>query len=139
VTTRSRRADLSIDQDLALRTAAVRLSDRFGALFGVETIERFLHASYDEFASRAAVPNHLPLLAERFARQRLDAPATVEGRAGTGLPTVLWAAATRARCSPAAATRSGGCPIPPVSTWRPSGRSATRSSAASVCCSPSWA
>jgi arsenate reductase (thioredoxin) len=90
MTTRYRRPDLSIDQDLALRTAAVRLSDRFGAMFGVETIERFLHASYDEFATRAAIPNYLPLLAERFARQRLDALAKVEGRAGTGLPTVLF-------------------------------------------------
>jgi arsenate reductase (thioredoxin) len=90
MTTRYRRPDLSIDQDLALRTAAVRLSDRFGAMFGVETIERFLHASYDEFATRAAIPHYLPLLAERFARQRLDALAKVEGRAGTGLPTVLF-------------------------------------------------
>jgi arsenate reductase len=30
----------------------------------VETIERFLHTSYDQFAGRATVPNFLPLLAE---------------------------------------------------------------------------
>jgi arsenate reductase (thioredoxin) len=84
------RPDLSIDQNLALRTAAVRLTDSFRDVFGVETIERFLHSSYDEFASRAAIPNYLPLLAERFARQRLHALARVEGRAGTGVPTVLF-------------------------------------------------
>jgi arsenate reductase (thioredoxin) len=84
------REDLSIDQNLALRTAAVRLTDRFGEMFGVETIERFLHSSYDEFAGRAVVQNYLPLLAERFARQRLLALAKVEGKAGTGLPTVLF-------------------------------------------------
>ena len=84
------REDLSIDQNLALRTAAVRLTDRFGEMFGVETIERFLHSSYDEFAGRAVVKNYLPLLAERFARQRLLALAKVEGKAGTGVPTVLF-------------------------------------------------
>lgn len=84
------RADLSIDQNLALRTAAVRLTDSFRDVFGVETIERFLHSSYDEFAGRAAIPNYLPLLAERFARQRLQALAKVEGKAGTGVPTVLF-------------------------------------------------
>jgi arsenate reductase (thioredoxin) len=34
--------DLSVDQRLALRTAAVRLADEFAGVFGVETVERFL-------------------------------------------------------------------------------------------------
>ncbi|MEU8326574.1 hypothetical protein AB0C33_50125 [Nonomuraea sp. NPDC048881] len=45
----------------------------------VPDIERFLHTSYDQFATKAAVANVLPLLAERFARQRLHASARVEG------------------------------------------------------------
>ena len=36
--------DLSIDQQLALRTAATRLHSEFGEHFGVETIERLLHS-----------------------------------------------------------------------------------------------
>ncbi len=83
-------ADLSIDQRLAMRTAATRLQREFGKHFGVETIERFLHTSYDQFASRATVPNFLPLLAERFARQRLSALARVEGKVTDGKPTVLF-------------------------------------------------
>lgn len=83
-------ADLSIDQRLAMRTAATRLQRDFGEHFGVETIERFLHTSYDQFASRATVPNFLPLLAERFARQRLSALARVEGKITDGKPTVLF-------------------------------------------------
>ena len=83
-------ADLSIDQRLAMRTAATRLQREFGEHFGVETIERFLHTSYDQFASRATVPNFLPLLAERFARQRLSALARVEGKVTDGKPTVLF-------------------------------------------------
>ena len=80
----------SPEQSLALRTAAERLRAEFVDTFGVETIERFLHTSYDQFAGRAAIPNFLPLLAERFARQRLRALSRVEGRALTGIPTVLF-------------------------------------------------
>jgi hypothetical protein len=65
--------DLAIDQLLALRTSAGRLQERFSGVFSTETIERFLYHSYDEFASRAAVAQWLPLLAERFAVQRLTA------------------------------------------------------------------
>jgi hypothetical protein len=85
-----RRPDLSIDQQLALRTAATNLARQFDRTFGTETIERFLHSSYDEFAGRAVVQNYLPLLAERFARQRLLALAKVEGKQDTGVPVVLF-------------------------------------------------
>ena len=84
------RPDLSIDQRLALRTAASRLRESFEGFFGAETIERFLHSSYDQFASHASIPNFLPLLAERFARQRLHALAKVEGHMNDGKPTVLF-------------------------------------------------
>jgi Low molecular weight phosphotyrosine protein phosphatase len=73
-------------QQLALRTASTRLHDHFG----VETIERFPHSSYDQFAGRATIPNFLPLLAERWARQRLTAPARLEGKITDARPTVLF-------------------------------------------------
>ncbi|BBY31567.1 arsenate reductase ArsC [Mycolicibacterium sediminis] len=82
--------DLSVDQRHALTTAATRLERDFGDSFNVETIERFLHTSYEQFAGRATVPNFLPLLAERFARQRLHALARVEGKISDGKPTVLF-------------------------------------------------
>ncbi len=82
--------ELSIDQQLALRTAARRLTGEFDGIYGTETIERFLHSSYDQFASLSSVPNFLPLLAERFARQRLHALARVEGRDRDGKPVVLF-------------------------------------------------
>jgi len=84
------RDDLSIDQQLALKTAATRLETEFADSFGTETIERFLCSSYDQFAGRATIPNFLPLLAERFARQRLHALARVEGKISDGKPTVLF-------------------------------------------------
>ena len=60
-TTSHLRSDLSIDQKLALKTAATRLQNEFADMFGVETIERFLHSSNDQFAGRATIPNFLPL------------------------------------------------------------------------------
>ena len=79
------RAELSVDQRLALQTAATRLHDEFGEHFRVETIERLLHTSYDQFAGGA-----FPLLAERWARQRLTALARVEGKVTDAKPTVLF-------------------------------------------------
>jgi arsenate reductase (thioredoxin) len=84
------RPEITLDQRVALKTAATRLRKEFEDTFGVETIERFLHSSYDQFAGRATVSNFLPLLAERFARQRLHALAKVEGRTHDGKPTVLF-------------------------------------------------
>ena len=84
------RGDLSIDRQLTLKSAAARLRGEFDGTFGAETVERFLHSSYDQFASRSTVSNFLPLLAERFARQRLYALARVEGNAHDGKPTVLF-------------------------------------------------
>jgi arsenate reductase len=78
------------DQKLALTQAAVRLAGEFTGLYGRETIERFLASSFDQFADRARVTKFLPLLAERFARQRLDALARVEGLHADGKPVVLF-------------------------------------------------
>jgi arsenate reductase (thioredoxin) len=82
--------DLTVDQQLALRTAAERLAREFDGMFGVETIERFLYSSYDQFASRSSIANFLPLIGERFARQRLRALAKVEGLHTDGKPVVLF-------------------------------------------------
>jgi protein-tyrosine-phosphatase len=85
-----RHDDLSIDQQIALHTAAVRLRDEFAGICGAETIERFLHSSYDQFANRSTIPDYLPLLAERFSRQRLIALARVEGHRSDTRPVVLF-------------------------------------------------
>ncbi|MGH2987485.1 MAG: arsenate reductase ArsC [Solirubrobacterales bacterium] len=82
--------DLSREAQHALRSAAVNLHREFEGVFGTETIEQFLASSYDQFASRARIVTYLPLMAERFARQRLKALAEVEGLSHDGLPTVLF-------------------------------------------------
>jgi arsenate reductase len=83
-------SSLSIETTRALRTAAFRLSDEFAGTFGAETIERFLHSSYDQLAPHARVTKFLPLLAERFARQQLRAVAKLEGLHLDSRPTVLF-------------------------------------------------
>lgn len=81
--------DLSLEQQHALKTAATRLAEEFAGTFNSETIERFLTSSYTDFASKATIPNYLPLLAERFARQQLKATAKLEGH-HDGTPVVLF-------------------------------------------------
>jgi protein-tyrosine-phosphatase len=81
---------LTPDQRLALHSAARNLQERFAGTFSVETIDLFLQTSYDQFADRAKFTNFLPLMAERFARQRLTALARVEGRHDDGVPIVLF-------------------------------------------------
>jgi arsenate reductase len=83
-------SEIRLDQQLALKTAATWLVDEFGSMFGVETIERFLYSSYDQFAKDARIINFLPLIAQRFARQRLRALARVEGHHVDGKPVVLF-------------------------------------------------
>ena len=81
---------LHTDEKLALKQAAARLADDFAGLYGSETIERFLASSFDQFADRAKVTRFLPMLAERFAHQRLQALARFEGLHEDGKPVVLF-------------------------------------------------
>lgn len=84
------RATVTLDQELAPKAAAVHLARDLEGVYGAETIERFLHTSYDQFAGTAKVLNFLPPLAERFAKQRLTALSRVGGRAHDGRPAVLF-------------------------------------------------
>ena len=73
-----------------LHEAAAVLAREFTGTFGTETVERFLISCYDELAEGASVATFLPLLAERFARQRLRALAKAEGLTRDGKPAVLF-------------------------------------------------
>jgi len=83
-------ATLAPETAHALRVAAARLTDEFAGIYGRQTVERFLHSSYDQFAPRATLTKFLPLFAERFARQRLRALAKIEGLRDDGKPVVLF-------------------------------------------------
>ena len=75
---------------MALRGAARDLHAQFRGVFGEETIESLLLASYQELAATATVHNWLVIGAERFARQRLQALAHAESRAAGKVPSVLF-------------------------------------------------
>ncbi|MBF6174907.1 arsenate reductase ArsC [Nocardia blacklockiae] len=81
---------LDIVHATALARAERRLHREFTILFDGNTIHRCLHDSYAEIAARAPVKLYLPLLAERFARQRLHARAKVEARVEHAVPVVLF-------------------------------------------------
>lgn len=81
---------LALDEKYALRQATARLEDDFRQFFGTETIERFLVSSFDQFAASARIRKFLPLIAERFARQRLEAVARLEGHRNDGKSVVLF-------------------------------------------------
>lgn len=87
---------IPLDQQVAVKAASARLAREFGGSFGVETVDRFLASSYQELIGSATVTNFLPLLAERFARQRLQALARVAGLHESGKPVVLFLCAHNA-------------------------------------------
>lgn len=72
-----------------LQTVAQRLSDEFAGVFSTETIDRYLQESADRFVD-ARIPDFIPIMAERFARERLRALAQVEGRLAKQAPEVLF-------------------------------------------------
>ena len=67
-----------IEQQLMIKQAAARLQDEFAGTFNAETIERFINDSRDKLNLNATVPNWLPLLIERFTRDRLRALQRLE-------------------------------------------------------------
>ena len=81
---------LPLDQQTIVRRSITILSDEFTGTFGQETIERFVFDSLDLLAPSASVHNFLPLLSERFARERLHALARVEGFESSERPSVLF-------------------------------------------------
>lgn len=81
---------LTLEERLDLRHGAERLETEFAELLSRETIDEYIHSSYVHLAASARIKRFVPLLAERFARQRLRALLVVEGRHESGVPTVIF-------------------------------------------------
>ena len=96
------------------------LADRFSGVFSRETIDRYLLESYDLLRLTSKVGIHLPVLAGRFAGERLTALAHLEGLEVKQTPEVLFvcvrntgrsqlaAALLRGRAGDVVHTRSAG-------------------------------
>lgn len=65
------------------------LAREFAGIFGAETIARFVQEALDRWPA-ATVTNHLPVLAHRFARERLRALGQAEGTVTKDRPEVLF-------------------------------------------------
>ena len=79
------------------------LARRFEGIFSLETVGRYLHECFAALASTARTTAFLPLLTERFTRERLTALAQVEGAIVTSVPEVLYVCTHNAGRSVAAA------------------------------------
>lgn len=100
------------EQAQQLDRAIDRLAGEFRGVFSPESVAHVAKDSYARLAATATVDAFLPLLAERFARDRLRALAQAEGRAGKERPEVLFVCVQNAGRSQMAALlthhRSGG-------------------------------
>jgi arsenate reductase (thioredoxin) len=72
-----------------LRQAADRLSEEFAGIFSQETITRYMIESTDLLGD-AKISIYVPVLAHRFARERLKALAQAEGIVDKEQPEVLF-------------------------------------------------
>jgi arsenate reductase len=72
-----------------VRKAAVALADEFAGIFSEETIERYIAESLDLLGD-GKINVFVPVLAHRFARERLKALAQTEGLIVKEMPEVLF-------------------------------------------------
>lgn len=80
---------MTTEQLLQVKQAAVRLRSEFDGIFNAETIERFMLDSQGQLESRARFTTWLPMLIERFTRDRLNALRKIE-LGDTERPSVLF-------------------------------------------------
>ena len=73
-----------------LEGAARRLSREFAGTFSLETVEECVVDSFERLAATATVMNYLTILAERFARERLEALAQAGSKVRRDVPEVLF-------------------------------------------------
>lgn len=83
-------SDLPLDQQHLVGGVVTRLEPKFSGTFGRETIERYVADSLERLLPTAKVATYLPLLAERFATQRLSALARIESQVPSATPGVLF-------------------------------------------------
>ncbi len=81
---------IQTDYQALIGRAAERLHGEFSGTFSTETIERFISESRADLESRARVQTWLPVLIERFARDRLKALARSERLVASETPAVLF-------------------------------------------------
>ncbi|MCB9374194.1 MAG: arsenate reductase ArsC [Microthrixaceae bacterium] len=82
--------DLPLDQQVLVRRVVARLVPDYEGTLGAETVERFVVDSLERLLPKATVATYLPVLAEKFAKERLRALLRLEGGTATAPPGVLF-------------------------------------------------
>ena len=98
----------------ALRRGIEELAFRYAGSFSTETIDRYVHESYQSLYRTSRVKTHLPVLALRFAGERLAALAQATGRIAKPVPEVLFVCTQNSGRSQMAASltqRLGGAKV----------------------------
>ncbi|MFP7365107.1 arsenate reductase ArsC [Corynebacterium callunae] len=73
-----------------LNRVVEELNKKYEGIFSAETIERYVFESYTALARTAKIRTHLPLLAEHFATDRLEALRHAGDEIKDSLPQVLF-------------------------------------------------
>lgn len=81
---------LPLDQQHLVRKVTANLQNQFAGTFGPETIERFVLDSLELLLPTAKVTAFLPVLAEKFATERLQALGKTDGSLPSAIPGVLF-------------------------------------------------
>ena len=80
----------SLNQTEHLQRVALQIYDHFRGVFSVETIERLLAESIELLSPSAGTTVFIPILAERFTKERLLAVTKTERPDTVTKPTVLF-------------------------------------------------
>lgn len=86
----SRLDTLPVDQQHLVRKVTANLQDQFAGTFGPETIEQFVVDSLELLLPTAKVTTFLPVLAESFTKDRLQALGKTDGSLPSTIPGVLF-------------------------------------------------
>jgi protein-tyrosine-phosphatase len=82
--------ELTLEQRMLIRQGAERLKRRYAGVHNAESIERFMLDSLGRILEGASVGEWVPLLAERFADDRLRALKRLQGGTEVTTPSVLF-------------------------------------------------
>ncbi|HEY6530880.1 MAG TPA: hypothetical protein VIY72_01155 [Acidimicrobiales bacterium] len=81
---------LPLEQQHLVRTVTARIAPGYSGTFGAETVERFVLDSLARLLPTAKVTAYLPVLAEKFTKDRLRALARIESAEPPETPGVLF-------------------------------------------------
>jgi protein-tyrosine-phosphatase len=82
--------ELTTEERYLIKQAAARIQEEFRGVFAPETIERFITDSQENLESRATISTWLPVLIERFTKDRLKALAKIEGKVSASKPALVF-------------------------------------------------